>query len=136
MKLSCYFYGCSLTQISPGAILYLGYQMMVNMVAISLCPPPSNIRMATCPGDEAVAWSNICNILRNIKHTFLYSFCFTCYGHKTWTHTSIQCLPIVIQNLFILEIVFDCCCFIVVRSYQHLIRCKVQIFDTRGVAKI
>ena len=136
MKLSNYFYGCSLTQISLGAILYLGYQMMVNMVAISLRSPPSNIRMATCPGDEAVVWSNICNILRNIKHTFVYSFCFTYYEHKTWTYTSIQCLPIHIQNLFILKIVFDCFCFIVVRSYQHVIRWKVQIFDTRGVAKI
>ena len=136
MKLSNYFYGCSLTQISLGAILYLGYQMMVNMVAISLRSPPSNIRMATCPGDEAVVWSNICNILRNIKHTFVYSFCFTYYEHKTWTYTSIQCLPIHIQNLFILKIVSDCFCFIVVRSYQHVIRWKVQIFDTRGVAKI
>ena len=87
----------------------------------SLCSPPSTIRKKTCPVDDAVAWGNICNTLRNIEYNFVHSFCHTCYQHKIWTYTSFQYLPKLKLNLLILKIV-DCSCFTVVRSYKHLIR--------------
>ena len=88
----------------------------------SICSPPTNIRKVTCPGEEVVVWGNICNILRNIEYNFVGSFCFTCYEHKVWTYTANHCLPKLIMNLLILKIIFDCCCFTMVRSYKHLIR--------------
>ena len=84
--------------------------------------PSTNIRKVTRPGEEVVVWGNICNILRNIEYNFVGSFWFTCYEHKVWTYTSIHCLPKLIMNLLILKIIFDCCCFTIVRSYKHLIR--------------
>ena len=64
-----------------------------------------------------------CLFLRQyLENNFAYSFCFTCYEHKIWTYTSFQCLPKLILNLLIMKIVFDCCCFTMVRSYKHLTR--------------
>ena len=54
-----------------------------------------------------------------ISSILLCTHCLTCYEHKVWTYTSFQCLYKLVLNLLILKIVFDCCCFTVVRSYKH-----------------
>ena len=96
----------------------------------SLCSPTSKSERQHAMVTKLLFEVVICNTCE-ISRILLFTHCFACYELKIWTYTSFECLSQLILNLLILKTSFDCCCFTVLKSYKHLIRYKVQIFDTQ-----